>query len=310
MMISPEQLGELYRQACEVDVQAFKPGNVSVYSEGHDMTVADFRLSAKVSSEPLCNPDYSLGEKIYYAVKATREAVGCNTNLGIILLCAPLIQAIGQTTAWADILLPAKSAFPTSLWVTQDDCMDAGGRATLRQAVSKVISDTTIEDADWVFKAITLASPGGLGSSDQQDVNEKASVTLLEAMEIASAKDRIALQYLTGYKDIFNFAVLRYTEGFNRWGDRNWAAAAAYVDMLSQFPDSHIERKYGDQYSERVATKMARLSEELSKTDNPEQIKPLFFSLDQELKLDGINPGTTADMIVATVLTAFLEELN
>ena len=280
-MISPGQLSELYRQACEVDVQAFKPGNVSVYADGHDMTVADFRASAKVSAEPLCNPDYSLGEKIYYAVKATREEVGCNTNLGIILLCAPLIQAIGRKSG-----------------------------LTLRQAVSKVIDDATIEDADWVFKAIALASPGGLGSSDQQDVNEKASVTLLEAMKIASAKDRIALQYTTDYQDIFNFLLLRYTTGFNRWGDRNWAAVAVYADMLSQFPDSHIERKYGNQYSEMIATKMAQLSEELSKTDNPEQIKPLLFCLDQELKIYGINPGTTADMIVATVLTAFLEELN
>ncbi|MDO9267986.1 MAG: triphosphoribosyl-dephospho-CoA synthase [Methylobacter sp.] len=281
-MISPEQLSELYRQACEVDVQAFKPGNVSVYAEGHDMTVADFRTSAKVSAEPLCNPDYSLGEKIYYAVKATREAVGCNTNLGIVLLCAPLIQAI--------------SGKPSGL--------------TLRQAVSKVIAGTTIEDADWVFKAITLASPGGLGSSDQQDVNEKASVTLTEAMKIASAKDRIALQYTTDYQDIFNFLLLRYNISLDRWGDRNWAAVAVYADMLSQFPDSHIERKYGDQYSEMIATKMAQLSEELSKTDNPEQIKPLLFCLDQELKLYDINPGTTADMIVATVLTAFLEDLN
>jgi triphosphoribosyl-dephospho-CoA synthase len=282
MIISSEQLGELYRQACEVDVQAFKPGNVSVYADGHEMTVADFRTSAEVSAKPLCNPNYSLGEKIYYAVKATREAVGCNTNLGIILLCAPLIQAIGQK----------------------------GPDSTLRQALHKVINETTIEDADWVFKAITLASPGGLGSSNQQDVNEKASVTLLEAMEIASAKDRIALQYTTDYQDIFNFAVLRYTIGFNRWGSRDWAAVAVYADMLSHFPDSHIERKYGNQYSEMVTIKMAQLSEELYKTDNPELIKPLLFSLDQELKHYGINPGTTADMIVATVFTAFLEELN
>jgi len=282
MMISPEQLSDLYRQACEVDVQAFKPGNVSVYADGHDMTVADFRVSAKVSAEPLCNPDYSLGEKIYYAVKATREAVGCNTNLGIILLCAPLIQAIGRKCSGL----------------------------TLRQAVSTVITDATIEDADWVFKAITLASPGGLGSSDQQDVKEHASVTLLEAMEIASAKDRIALQYATDYQDIFNFTVLRYTTNFNRWGDRNWAAVAVYADMLTHFPDSHIERKYGDQYSEMVAIKMAQLSEELYKTDNPEQIKPLLFCLDQEFKFYGINPGTTADMIVATVFTVFLEDLN
>lgn len=282
MTISPEQLRELYRQACEVDVQAFKPGNVSIYAEGHDMTVADFRLSAKVSAEPLCNPDYSLGEKIYYAVKATREAVGCNTNLGIILLCAPLIQAINHK--------------PLGV--------------TLRQALSKVIAGTTIEDADWVFKAITLASPGGLGDSDQQDVNRQASVTLAEAMKIAGDRDRIALQYATDYQDIFNFLLLRYNIGLDRWADRNWAAVLVYADMLSQFPDSHIERKYGDQYSEMVATRMAQLSEELFKTDNLEQIKPLLYSLDQELKLYSINPGTTADMIVATVFTAFLEDLN
>lgn len=282
MTVSPEQLGELYRQACEVDVQAFKPGNVSVYADGHEMTVADFRVSARVSAGPLCNPDYSLGEKIYYAVKATREAVGCNTNLGIILLCAPLIQAVSHKHSGI----------------------------TLRQAVSKVLNETTVEDADWVFKAITIASPGGLGSSEQQDVSGKASVTLLEAMKIAAERDRIALQYATDYQDIFNFSILRYNAGFNRLGDRNWAAVSAYADMLCQFPDSHIERKYGNQYSEMVATKMAKLSEELSKTDNPERIKPLLFRLDQELKLYDINPGTTADMIVATVLTAFLEDLD
>ncbi len=282
MIVSSQQLSELYRQACEVDVQAFKPGNVSVYADGHDMTVADFRLSAKVSAGAICNPDYSLGEKIYYAVKETREAVGCNTNLGIILLCAPLIQA---------------SSYKKS-------------DLSLRQAVAKVISEATIEDADWVFKAITLASPGGLGRSDRQDVNEQASVTLLEAMKIASEKDRIALQYITAYNDIFNFSVLRYNVAFDQWADRNWAAVAVYAEMLSQFPDSHIERKYGGRYTEMVAMKMAELSGELSKADNPKQIKPLLFCLDQEFKLCGINPGTTADMIVATVLAAFLEDLN
>lgn len=280
-MISPKKLSELYLQACEVDVLAFKPGNVSVYAEGHDMTVADFRLSAKVSAKPLCNPDYSLGEKIYYAVQATREAVACNTNLGILLLCAPLIQAIAYKQPGM----------------------------TLRQVLRKVLKDSTIDDADWVFKAITLASPGGLGSSDQQDVNEQASVTLLEAMKIASSKDRIALQYLTDYEDIFNFSVLRYNAVLNRCDDRLWAATSVYAAMLSQFPDSHIERKYGNQYTEMVASKMAALSEQLSKTDNLEQVKPMLYCLDQELKSYGINPGTTADMIVATVLAAFLEDL-
>ncbi len=87
-MINQAELINLYKQACEIDIKAFKPGNVSVYNDGHDMTVDDFLLSAEVSAPNITNPDYSLGEKIYYAVKATRKAVGCNTKLLIILLCA------------------------------------------------------------------------------------------------------------------------------------------------------------------------------------------------------------------------------
>lgn len=273
-------LEQLYQQACEVELQAFKPGNVSIYSAAHDMTVDDFRLSAKVSATPLCNPNYSLGEKIFYAVKATREAVGCNTNLGIILLCAPLIQAVSYCTAGV----------------------------TLRQALHQVLENTTLADADWAFKAIDLAAPAGLGDVAEQDVKTAASVTLTEAMKLASSKDRIALQYLTDYKDIFDFAVFRYNRTLLRWGNHHWAAVAVYADLLSHYPDSHIERKYGDQYTEMVASRMIQLSYELSNTDNPDLIVPLLHNIDQELKSKRVNPGTTADMTVATVLTVFLED--
>jgi triphosphoribosyl-dephospho-CoA synthase len=278
-MTSSQQLSELYQQACEVELQAFKPGNISVYADGHDMTVADFRISAKVSAVPLCNPDYSLGEKIFYAVKATREAVACNTNLGIILLCAPLIQAASE-------LKPD---------------------LTLREALTQVLTTTTREDAEWVFKAIMLASPGGLGSSDDQDVAEKPTVNLGEAMRLASERDRIALQYVTGYQDIFDFAVLIYYNAASKWGHQKWAAVSVYTGLLSQFPDSHIERKYGNQYSEMLAVKMSQLNDELFKAESPEHLLPLLYSIDQELKSSGLNPGTMADMTVATVLTVFLE---
>jgi len=280
-MIAPDQLADLYQQACEIELQAFKPGNVSVYSEGHDMTVADFRISAQVSAAPLCNPDYSLGEKIFYAVKATREAVACNTNLGIILLCAPMIQAVSHGYS----------------------------ESSLRLDLSRVLAATTIEDADWVFKAIRLASPGGLGSSDQQDVNAAASVTLMEAMKIASSKDRIALQYIADYKDVFDFGVLRYNACFDLWRSHSWAAVAVYTGLLSQFPDSHVERKYGERYSEQIVSSMVMLDAELLNASHPDLIKPSLYRIDQAFKCQGINPGTTADMTVATVLAVFLEKL-
>ena len=281
-MIPVERLSELYQEACEIELQAFKPGNVSIYADGHDMTVEDFRVSARVSAPAICNPDFSLGEKIYYAVKATREAVGCNTNLGIILLCAPLLQAVYR---WEQKL-------------------------SLRQLLQRVLNETTIADADWVFKAITLAAPGGLGRADDQDVTGPATMTLTEAMKLASDRDRIALQYCSGYKDIFDFGILRYNSRLKQWGLKKWAAAAVYVGLLSQYPDSHIVRKYGDRYSSVVAERMASLNEELEKSENPEQLHSMFQRVDQEFKSQGINPGTTADLTVATVLAVLLEDFQ
>ncbi len=280
MNISPELMSELYQQACEVELQAFKPGNVSVYADGHDMTVEDFRISAKVSAVALCNTDYSLGEKIYYAVKATREAVGCNTNLGILLLCAPLIEAIAIKSP----------------------------EISLQQALNAVLTNTSLEDADWVFKAISLASPGGLGNADQADVSEKPTINLTEAMRLASSRDRIALQFVTNYQDIFDFALPIYYNGATKWCKQDWSALAVFVSLLCRFPDSHVERKYGSQYNGMIALKMTQLSEELSKAERPELTLPLLHSIDKAFKSQGLNPGTMADLTVATVFTVFLEE--
>ncbi len=280
-MIGREQYAEAYRQACEIELQAFKPGNVSVFSEGHDMTVADFRLSATVSSDAITNPEYSLGEKIYYAVKATREAVACNTNLGIILLCAPLVEA----------------------------AMQRRESQTLRDALAVVLDNTSIEDAEWVFKAISLAAPGGLGESEQQDVHRKAEVTLRQAMQIACDKDRIAMQYTICFKDVFDFAVLQYNRAFVLSGDCGWAALVVFCEMLAQFPDSHIERKYGKLYSDWVKAEMTLLCNGLKNANKLEDVLPMLYSMDNAFKLKKINPGTTADITVATVLVSLLEQL-
>lgn len=281
-MISQEQLILAYKQACDIDVQAFKPGNVSVYNDGHDMTVGDFTVSAEVSAYPITNSDYSLGEKIYYAVKATREAVGCNTNLGIILLCAPLIEAAYQQQKGQ----------------------------SLRNASKKVLENTSVEDAEWVFKAITLAAPGGLGESKEQDVNDAPAVSLVQAMKIASQKDRIAMQLITNYKDIYDFSILRYNSELVRFGKQEWAAVSVFAGLLRKYPDSHIERKYGTKYSGWVLEQIIPVDDALLNTDEPEQLIPMLHEVDRRFKAESINPGTTADLTVATVLVYLMEAFS
>ncbi len=280
-MLSQQQLSTAYQYACEVELQAFKPGNVSVYADGHDMTVEDFRVSAEQSAAPISDISYSLGERIYYAVKATRDAVGCNTNLGIILLSAPLLMA-AQKAQTAD---------------------------ELRVQLAEILANTTVTDAEWVFRAIALAAPGGLGESKQQDVAQKPEVTLTQAMQIASEKDRIALQFTTNYKDVFDFLVLRYNSALNRWGDAGWSAVAVFSAMLAKYPDSHIERKYGNIYTRMVMDTMALVDDKLSKAGEPEQLVDYLKIIDAKFKLAGINPGTTADLTVVTVLTVQLQQL-
>lgn len=279
--VSRESLENAYLDACEIELQAFKPGNVSVHSEGHDMTVEYFRRSAQASAPFLCAPDLSLGEKIFQATKATREAAGCNTNLGILLLAAPLMQAM-QT-------------------FTKDE--------RLRDALGRILNTCTQADAEWAYQAIRLAAPGGLGQAEQQDVNAAPEVTLLQAMQIAAERDRIAKQYTNSYADVFDLAIPSYHYAMSRWGDEEWAAVAVFSALLKHFPDSHIERKFGTRHTRTVTDRMAHVEQALFTSDRPEQTLQLLGEVDAEFKSAGINPGTTADLTVTCLLVVRLEKL-
>lgn len=272
---------EAYLQACEMELRAYKPGNVSVHSAGHDMTVEDFRRSALASAPFLCDAKLSLGERVYRAVEATRAAVGCNTNLGIVLLAAPLLRAFE---------LKAE-------------------REPLREALRRVLDNTTVADAEWVFRAICLAQPGGLGEAPEQDVRTAPRMVLQAAMRLAADRDRIAYQYSNYYTDIFDLAIPRYDDSLSRWDDEEWATVAVFVDLLKRIPDTHIGRKFGTRFTGMVAERMARIDAVLSGSDEPEQAKWLLDEVDAEFKARGINPGTTADLTVACLLVVRLRTL-
>ncbi len=271
---------DAYLEACEVELWARKPGNVSIYSPGHRMTAADFRLSARVSAAPLANPGVSLGPRIYRAVMGTNRAVRCNTNLGIVLLCAPMMQAALMGT----------------------------GRS-LRADVGSIVESAGRIDTAWVYCAIRLASPAGLGMVVHNDVRKEPACSLREAMWPAAQRDRIAYQYISVYKDVFEWAVPRLRDLRRRWGDESWAAVGVFLGLLAQIPDTHIVRKHGYPLAIRVSEQAARMGDMLCSTDTPIRHLSGLEEWDRELKCAGINPGTTADLTVATLLAVRLEEI-
>lgn len=274
--LAPAAIAAAFEQACRDEIEAPKPGNVHFFADGHRMTADDFVRSAAAAASPLAAPGAKVGARILGAVEASFAAVGVNTNLGIVLLCAPLAAAA-----------------------------EAGG--DLRAAVGRVLHGLDREDADLAFRAIARASPAGLGHAESHDVFAPATVGLREAMAEAADRDCIARQYVAGFADIFERGVPLLTARLAATSDRRLAALTVYLEFVSAFPDSHIARKYGSTVAERIRVAASALEPEVRAASRLDDVLPAILAWDAELKEGGINPGTSADLTVASL---FIDRLR
>lgn len=279
-VMTEDAVASAFQMACLAELEALKPGNVHIFADGHGMVVQDFIRSAEVAAQAIAPFGLTVGQRILAAVEATRQAVGCNTNLGIILLCAPLVQAALH-----------------------------GDGATLRERLHAVLASLTIADAELAFRAILLASPAGLGSSAHHDVHDRPQVTLLDAMREAQGFDRIAWQYVHDFADILDFGVPRYRERLQRWKWSAWATTAVHLGFMARHCDTHIMRKQGEQAALSVQAQARAHEQQFLSMENPKNYQRHLLDFDAALKGAGLNPGTSADLTVATLLVTMLEDV-
>ncbi|ADI29932.1 triphosphoribosyl-dephospho-CoA synthase [Methylotenera versatilis] len=285
-MLTSAKLAHAYRSACMAELEALKPGNVHVFADGHGMRIHDFIKSADASAAVIAQANLSVGERIFQSVKATQMAVGMNTNLGIILLCAPLIHA--------------------ALHVNQ---ISEGANQNLQQRLGFTLSQLTVEDATLTGQAIVLANPGGLGNSNVNDVHEPSIVSLLEMMASAQDKDRIAWQYANGFADVFEFGLPHYNKAMHKWNNQAWATTALYLGFLARQLDSHVIRKYGEALAKEVMQEAIDLQSLHWATENPKLVQKHLLAWDASLKSRNINPGTSADLTVTCLMVSNFEEI-
>jgi triphosphoribosyl-dephospho-CoA synthase len=271
-----EQIATAFVAACRDELEAPKPGNVHVFADGHRMSTADFERSAVVAAGPLTTPG-PVGARILGAVEATFDAVGANTNLGIVLLCAPIAAA--AETAPHD----------------------------LRSALAKVLAQLDVDDATQAFRAIVRAAPAGLGRSDRNDVFAPATVTLRAAMAEAADRDRVAKQYVSDFADIFEIGAASLRAALAETSDRRMATLQVYLGFLAAFPDSHIVRKHGPAIGEEVRAHAAMLQARI--VGNIDDLLTELMEWDTILKKAEINPGTSADLTVATLFAHRLHNI-
>lgn len=279
--LTPGEIGIAAQIACLLEVSAPKPGNVTPTRVFADTRYEDFLLSAAAIGPALAGAgNCGVGETILRAVRETRRVISANTNLGIVLLFAPLARAAAS-------------------WQEEEE-------ETLREALVRVLAELTVPDAACAYAAIRQAGPGGLGAAEQQDVGAEPTVTLREAMALAAERDAIAREYVTDYFVTFEKtvpALERARASGLGWSD---AVVQAYLEVLAEFPDTLIARKVGRPFAEAVSG-VARSVVGAGGLYTEEGRKALS-AFDRDLRDDGNrwNPGTTADLVAAGLFVMWL----
>ena len=270
---SLDDLKSAYLFSCKKDIELIKPGNVNLLSSHKDTKAQDYLDSAILSSKELFNQNYSLGKRILESVNVTRSQVNVNTNLGIILLCAPVIQS------YIDF-----------------------NNLDLREGIKKTLSTTSIKDTHDLCAAINISSPGGLGDSDMYDTASYPNASIKQIMNYSQEYDRISYQYSHNFSDIFDFIIPKLEFLNQRYESLDISLSLLFIEILAKIPDSHISRKFGDKIAKKTSNNARVLLKILDREHDPDYLAKALNNLDYEYKKKGINPGTTADLLVASLM--------
>ena len=266
--------------ACLLEASAPKPGNVSPGRHFPDARYEDFLASAAALGGPLSGAGTRpLGTTIRLAVESTARWTRSNTNLGVILLLAPLAKAaVGAVSV----------------------------DTPLRDALRRVLDSTSVDDAREVYAAIRQASPGGLGQAAAQDVKDEPTVSLLEAMRLAEGRDGIAREYATAFTATFGTgapALERARHDGLGWED---AVVETFLTLLAACPDTHIARRGGSALAED-ASRLARtaLAAGGVRSDAGRLVIEEMDRVLRDAQPLG-TPGPTADLTAASIFVVLL----
>ncbi len=272
----PAAVGLWAQLACVWEATARKAGNVHRHADFADLGYIDFLHSAVAIGPVLERAVHqSVGATILQAIEATRRIVRTNTNLGIVLLLAPI------------------AAVPPN--------------AELRPGLERVLAGLDVDDARQVYAAIRLAHPGGLGEVAEEDVREEPTLPLRDIMALAQERDLIARQYVNGFREVLDDSVPALRRALEAGFCLEDAIIATHLELLARHPDSLIARKRGP----AEAAEAGRRSAAVLALGWPRAGKQEFAALDGWLRAEGNarNPGTSADLVTACLFVALRERI-
>ncbi len=262
------------------ECSTFKPGNISPYYEG-TTTYFHYLASSIAVAEGIAEAErLRLGECILNTVKKMLSAQGGgNTQLGIVLLFAPL----------------AKAAFL--------------GLENLRAHLKRVLASTTVEDAVLTCRAIRMANPGKLPPVERLDVFSpnieeelrENNVSLTEWMRVGAENNTVCKEYVTGYALTFDTGYEKLHQYLREGKSLRDAVLGLYLTFLSQHVDTMVLGEHGREIAEEVQRRAQVLIEGNIKEEDIRRYHEWMIA-------KGINPGTSADLVASSLFVFLLEE--
>jgi len=259
--------------ACVFEVLAEKPGNVTRTRDCAGLRLEQFLVSAAAVGPAFGSASTaSVGEMIRAGADHTKTLAGVNTNVGILLMLAPLAKAASQ-----------------------------GDPADLRASLSRVLAELTVEDSRLAFASIVKAAPHGMDTVEEGDIRDtEVTITLREAMGLARDRDTLAAQYVTDFGLVF-----QGRDELKRLLDEgrplSQAVVQTYLTILASVPDTDIARKTDMDTARSISAKAAealKLGGVFS--EQGRQAVERFDRLTRdENRL--YNPGTTADLMAGAL---------
>jgi triphosphoribosyl-dephospho-CoA synthase len=224
-------------------------------------------------------------------IEMMKWQTGGNVILGHILILAPLLSA-------ASICIKLKKR----------------RLIDFESILNKIIEDTTVNDTLYLYEAIKLSNPGGLGQIDKYDVNDPSAydeiirdeINLKEIFKKSQEYDLISREYATGFKIVLKEGLPYFIDTFNNFKDINIAIVNTYLKLLTNHLDTLIIRKA----SKKDALAVSKAASDILSHGGISTKKGLKLTIkfDKNLqKQNGkLNPGTTADLLTGVIFCALL----
>ncbi|OEG62662.1 MAG: triphosphoribosyl-dephospho-CoA synthase [Halanaerobium sp. MDAL1] len=296
MPLSDIEIAQAVQIASLLEASAAKPGNVYPNKSFEDLNYNHFLFSsAAVFPAFLDLEEKTVGEIILRGVEETHSYIKTNTNLGILLLTSPLAAAYSN--------LREKNLLSQKIEKNEEQLIKL-----LQQETAHILRNLTKKDAELAYQAINYSKAGNLAEVEEGDISEKVELTLYQAMKLAEKRDQIAAEYVNQFNLTFNFAYPVFKKNQNNFSKLEDAVIQTYLEILAEYPDTLIARKWGSDFAAQVSKKSKKLLNKLNNIKKDKIRKAELARFDNYLrsKEEKINPGTTADFIAAVIFLAIL----